>query len=171
METKEPTQTEAAEETRVEPVHEVKNLRTRSKLYDIYCLEFRKRFGSLPVGRDDDEEALKFVSREYGLDKAIEIVAAYPNLEDDFLLKRGYPLRYLRDRINAILVAIAPAYTPAKKTGRSPLPMGDIQKAMAYGKTVGEARKELHLKPDGSDDWMVTPRHDKDGLIVYESMT
>jgi len=76
-------------------------------LIDYYAVDFKVLFGT----HADTEGAggsLFPILQKYGLQKAKALVSGFLRLDDEWLRKRGYPLRHLQRELNAVIVSTAP---------------------------------------------------------------
>jgi hypothetical protein len=81
--------------------------RNVSNIIKFFYGEFKRRFGHAPVVTDSDSGHISTLLKDYGDDEVKEMIRRYLSLDDDFIQKNGYSLRFLPSRVNSILIEMS----------------------------------------------------------------
>ncbi len=97
--------------------------RQAQRFFDHYETSFEVMYGSRPEYDRSSKDNLaamewlyKYCKKNHApFIKGNELITAYLGLKDDFLINSGYPLRFFRSKINAIIVGGAMEYDLVKQ--------------------------------------------------------
>ena len=83
---------------------QIEDHRRVNALIEHYVSEFREIFGASAQTDDETAPSLLVILKKFGLEKSKELISGYLRLDDPWLAKKGFPLRFLKKEINSIIV-------------------------------------------------------------------
>lgn len=102
-------------------MYEVKKVKDKATLIDLYVNLFRTRFGMKPIFRvDTANEVFNWSLEEFGFDESERFLKEFVALKDDWLKDQGYPLEQFRRTINKLIVQRKPVGSGPATTTRGP---------------------------------------------------
>lgn len=110
--------------------------RNVSNLIRFFYGEFERRFGHAPVVTESDSGHISQLLKDYSDDDVKEMIRRYLSIEDDFIIKNGYSLRFLSSRVNYLLIEMHKDNT-ARPKSNTPLSQTQID-AYLQGKKDGK---------------------------------
>ena len=136
-------------------MEEVERMKESGTLVDFFAQIFEQKFGVKPSIDDDAIKAIHKLKANYNLQTCRGILESYLNLDDEFLKRNGYKLRYLDNYVNAAIVNMPKVAEP--KPLQNLRVMSIFETRQAYGESLEDIRRDLKCNPDGSDDWLHMP--------------
>lgn len=131
-------------------------------LEDSYKRFFYKKFGKNPVFDRLDRERLRKLLKHTGdFDEVHDALEHYFSMKDLWFETKCFDLETFEKSFNKVLADMG-LLERAQATREHVKLMNEVDRMMIlYKISREEARKKLHLNPDGSDDWQVTPPFEK----------
>lgn len=132
-------------------------LQVANDLKDQYSTKWYEKFGREPVMGKWDFEAFKWIGKTLGREDAMNSIDHFFKMREEWFIEKAYSVPVWKENINKILASMSKSERSEAEESKF-RGLDEIKETMIRQKCdINEARKLLHLHPDGVDDWMVKP--------------